>query len=191
MLLRFLAIVLNCATQSRCLNASHFQWSFEAQLKYALLYSLPMVLLIPFLHHALLQCYHLLPTSIGCGCWGIGSGERLQSWPLWREHRVALCGRHLIASSCWTHCWTQMKPFSPVWGSLGKTYLERSKCCWGVRKKGWETTLWTLGGGAAADNRTEISLQLQETHQWSRWFSAASWEEHPKMYPHCKPRSAM
>lgn len=29
-------------------------------------------------------------------------------------------------------------------------------------------------GGAAADNRTEISLQLLETHQWSRWFSAAS-----------------
>lgn len=184
MLERFPATVLSCATQSHCLNASHFQWNLEAPLKYSIIYPLPMGLLIPFLCHTLLQSCHFLPASIGRGCWGIGNGERPEllcvgdGWFL--SAPVGPIARH-----SWRH--------SAMWGILGKTYLEGSKCCWGVSEKVWETALWTLG-------RTEGEmLQALEQRFPCRWQFSAAREEHPRVdthtanhgvpcrnrYPHC------
>lgn len=98
MILRLPAIVLNFATHSHSLNALHFQWSLEAQLKYSLIYPLPMSLLIPLLCHTLPQSCHLLPASIGCACWGIGSGGRAAALASMR--RGQSCSMWETANSC-------------------------------------------------------------------------------------------
>lgn len=99
--------------------------------------------------------YCLLPLGVGVEVLAMGREPQ----PLWGEARSAPCEKHLVpVSSCWTHCWTQ------GWGTLGKTYLERSKCCWGVSVKVWETVLRTPG------RMGEEMLQLLEQR-----FPCSSW----------------